>query len=532
MAVPPPLNCPNCRQQRRWGFRNQNNLYRRKCDFSGEDMISLYSQDKLYKVYKEEIWWSDKWDPMDYGRSFDFSRPFFDQFDDLLRSVPRRGMHQDGSNENCEYITFGMSNKNCYLAFACFYCEDVYYSSWLGMAKNCIDCLSCTYCELLYECFYADRCYNCIYCNTCDNCQDSILLEDCKNCNHCICCKNLRNKKYHIYNKSVSKEEFENFREKLLKKDLLNEKEKFDQWKLNFPHENLHIINSENCSGEYIENAKNCHYGYSIVLGAQDCKYCQVAGWKGKDLYDCTMTGKESDLLYEMHATVGSHNCAFTNFCRTCSDTFYCDCVSSCSNCFGCSGLKHKQYCILNKQYSREEYEDLIPRIIQHMGWRAHGASAQAERESGSASLSDAELKNKDFGEFFPLKISPFGYNETLAQIYFPLTREEAIAKGYKWHDEEEDTFLNQTPTEALTCITCGKNYKTIPQELKFYEEREIPIPKNCYKCRLKRREKLRRSQCLHDRNCQKCGIKIKTSYAPDRKEIVYCEKCYLESLN
>ena len=35
----------------------------------------------------------------------------------------------------------------------------------------------------------------------------------------------------------------------------------------------------------------------------------------------------------------------------------------------------------------------------------------------------------------------------------------------------------------------------------------------------------------LYDRNCAKCNIKIKTPYAPERPEIVYCVKCYQQEV-
>jgi len=35
----------------------------------------------------------------------------------------------------------------------------------------------------------------------------------------------------------------------------------------------------------------------------------------------------------------------------------------------------------------------------------------------------------------------------------------------------------------------------------------------------------------IYDRQCDKCGVEIKTSYAPDRPEIIYCEKCYQQEV-
>jgi hypothetical protein len=52
---------------------------------------------------------------------------------------------------------------------------------------------------------------------------------------------------------------------------------------------------------------------------------------------------------------------------NNCSNIFYSSECFSCKNCFACSGLKNKQYCILNKQYSKEEYEKLVPQIIEKM---------------------------------------------------------------------------------------------------------------------------------------------------------------------
>lgn len=418
--IPPPTLCPACREQRRWSFRNHNKLYKRKCDFSGEPMISLYSPDKPYKVYKEEIWWSDKWNPLSYGRDFDFGRPFFEQFSELLHAVPRRGMHQDGTNENSVYTTFGMNNKNCYYSFTCFFCEDVFYSTYCRQSKNCDDCLVCSGSELLYECTDCNQCYNCNFCDNCENCTDSALLDDCKDCMNCIACKNLRKKQYHIYNKPVSKEKFGNFKANL-KRNFAGEKAKFDQWKLQLPSISTHIINSENCSGDYIINCKNCRACFDVFQNAQDCKYCNW-GAEAHDIMDCCMAGLKSELLYEVTATTFAHMCAFMNFCRNGTDLYYCDCVSSCNSCFGCTGLKHKDYCILNKQYTKEEYEKLVPRIIEHMRkpLRAHGASAQAsEVGSRGPQPSAAELNNQEWGEFFPMKISPFKYEETVAQDYF-----------------------------------------------------------------------------------------------------------------
>ena len=76
--IPAPTLCPDCRQQRRLAFRNERKLYKRKCDATWKSIISIYSPDKPYKVYDSDFWWSDKWDPMDYGVDFNFEKSFFE----------------------------------------------------------------------------------------------------------------------------------------------------------------------------------------------------------------------------------------------------------------------------------------------------------------------------------------------------------------------------------------------------------------------------------------------------------------------
>src|SRR4051812_28395712 len=89
IQVPPPTRCPDCRQQRRYAWRNERVLYRRNCDLCGKSTVTIYSPNKPFKVYCPPCWWSDNWSALDYGCDFDFSRPFFEQFHELQLQVPR-----------------------------------------------------------------------------------------------------------------------------------------------------------------------------------------------------------------------------------------------------------------------------------------------------------------------------------------------------------------------------------------------------------------------------------------------------------
>ena len=41
-----------------------------------------------------------------------------------------------------------------------------------------------------------------------------------------------------------------------------------------------------------------------------------------------------------------------------------------------------------------------------------------------------------EWGEFFPIKYSESCYNETIAQLWFPLTKEKALEEGFRWQDD------------------------------------------------------------------------------------------------
>ncbi|MBM3257512.1 MAG: hypothetical protein FJY98_04315 [Candidatus Liptonbacteria bacterium] len=77
--VPSPTRCPECRYIRRLLDRNEYNLYKRKCDATGEPIISIYRPDAPFPVFKQDYWKSDAFDALPFGRDFDFSRSFFEQ---------------------------------------------------------------------------------------------------------------------------------------------------------------------------------------------------------------------------------------------------------------------------------------------------------------------------------------------------------------------------------------------------------------------------------------------------------------------
>ncbi len=508
-SIPTPTLCPNCRQQRRLSFRNERNLYKRDCDASGKSIISIYSPDKDLKVYNQEEWWSDSWNSLNYWMNFDYSKTFFSQYKELLERIPKVSIINKNSI-NSPYTNLCANNNNCYLLIESSDNENCSYSYWLQESRDCIDCSFSSKCELCYNIDNCFSCYKLFNSRNCINCDSSEYLENCTNCSYCYNSKNLNWKKYFIENKRYSKEDyFSKLEKKLLIKRII------------LPNKNLNIKASENCTWDYILNSRNCFECYH-AQDTEDSKYSVHILRNAKNIYDSDTIWLNTELIYEsINTAIYSFNALFCNRCWTVNNCIYCDNCDNSSNLFWCVWLKNKQYCILNQQYTKEEYNKLVPQIIEYM------------------------KKTWEWWEFFPSSISSFWYNETVAQEYFSINKEEAKNKWFKWSDYESpkpnvekiipaeklpdniedipDDILNW----AIKCEVTQKPFRIIKQELEFYRKHNLPIPKKHPDQRHLERIQLRNPRKLFNRKCDKCWIEMKTTYASDRKEIVYCEKCY-----
>jgi len=520
--VPEEELCFKCSQTQRLAYRNERNLYSRKCDFSGEQIISAYSSDKPFKVYKSDIWYSDKWDPMEYGRDFDFSRPFFEQFYELQLAVPRLAL-LNVNNENSEYCNFTVGNKNCYLVFGGDYNTDVMYGTLCINNKDSLDLDYSNKNELSYFLNDSIGCYGCIYTFDSKNCNNCAFISDCTACNDCILCTNLVNKSYCIFNEQHTKEEYLKMKDEILTGGFIQLNRIFIEFKKILSQrivKSQHMLSSENCSGDYLKNSKNCINCFD-VSDSQDLRNIIFAS-KSKDCFNCSLLGDNTELCYGMLSTVGAYNSKFSQFVLDSSNTEYGKFIFfNCENTFGCFGLRRKKNCILNKQYSEEEFKNMRSRIIEHM------------------------KKTGEWGKFFPPKISDFAYNETVANEFTPLTEEEAKKQGYTWKKTDKKDYKKQDykvpdlikdvpesiTNEVLACSDCGKNFKILQKELEFYKKLNLPIPQKCPDCRHKERFDMRNARSLWDRNCIRCHQGIKTTYSSERPEKVYCESCYLKEV-
>lgn len=500
--------------------RNEWRLHKRKCDMTGQEILSAYPAGTVFPVYANSVWWGDSWDPISYGRDFDFSKAFFKQFSELQKVVPREGTSIVNS-ENCDYNSHIRESRNCYLNSLMVRCEDVLYSYWMVGSKDTMDSMHMHGSTLCYWCNDVVNSYNCAMLEASKDCNDCYFSFELRGCHNCIFSSNLISKTYYAFNRPCSKEEFDEIKNTYLNGSWKSWQEgykKFIEVRSKAIHRHARIINCENCTGDHLYDCKNCFDCYDSD-NSEDClNAVSVSG--SKDVINCYSTGWTGcEMVYSSCVTRGSINIAYCTYTWWSNNLRYCDSCASCRNCFGCIGLKHKEYCILNKQYSKEEYELLLPRIITYM------------QETG------------EWGQFLPQDLYVFAYNESSANDYFPLGKEEAVKKGYKWKNEDKKDIkpasIRELPDNIidvpddftkhiLSCENCGKNYRIIAQELAFYKKTHLPLQHKCPSCRHQERFVLRNTCGLHKIKCQRCQKEIESTYTASATEKIYCNECYI----
>ncbi len=541
IKVPPPTFCPECRLIRRLMWRNNRSLYSRICGLCSKDLISFLKDDGV-PVYCLSCYSSDNWDRYEYQMNYDFNNNFFKQLDSLINKQPRIFQITLGNNVNSEYSNSIGNVKNLYLSFSSIESNDILYSENVDKSKNCIDCLSIQESDNCFWNINSERNFNSHFLVDSENCLDSYFLYDCSNCSNCFMSSNLRNQSYYFYNQKLTKEKYLEAISKLEINKYSNLEKLKNDFRILFKnsiHKYSKVQSSNNFSGDIILNSNNIKKSFDI-RNSENVSY-SYRSINVKDIMDCGWT-LQGELEYEsMTGSGGSYNQVSCFMCTTSRDVAYSISCKNCLNCFGCVGLTNAEYCILNKQYSKEEYFKMVEKIKQHMT---------------SMPYIDRENRIFKYGEFFPYDLSFFGYNESLAHDFFPLDKKAIEDKGYKYtvprHRNYEDVFLNEELPDNIEdvssvflnkIITCPNNgneltlctgaYKIHPDELQFYKQKNLPLPRYCPNCRHYERLEYRNPLRLWHRACMKegCNNEFETSYAPDRPEIVYCEKCYQQEV-
>jgi hypothetical protein len=239
-------------------------------------------------------------------------------------------------------------------------------------------------------------------------------------------------------------------------------------------------------------------------------------------------------------------NVRFSNECwNQLRDSEYCTNCHNSHDLFGCVGLRNAEYCIFNKQYTKEEFDELVPKIKEQMS---------------AIPYLDARGIEYRYGSFFPTELAFFAYNETTAQDFFPKTKTEAGEFGARWKTPTTRNYgitlssadvpkkielVNDAITkEIVGCLNYGREetmcttaFRITADELNFHRKMKVPLPNMCPNCRHFARLSKRTPFRLNKRRCScsqtehghggQCENVFETSYTADSTLKIYCEKCY-----
>ncbi len=538
IQVPPPTFCPKCRLQRRLAFFNLTNLYKRRCDLCQEEKISMYAPDSPYTVYCPQCWWSDKWSPFDYGVDYDFTRPFFEQLKELWKKVPALGLSIDiPSSQTSPYANHAGHLKNCYLQFHSDYTEDSAHGFFQFHTKSIFDSSAIMLSELCYDMMNTYKSNHCIGGrNQVAESFECIFVRDANGCQSCFGSANIRNQKYQFFNEQLTKEQYQ---EKINQYDLGSyigyqkaQKDATEHWKKYPPKPNYEEFNV-NSTGNFVFESKNCKECFEVV-GAEDSKFLLLAPAPPiKDCYDVFSWGNNLQLAYECsNAGENASNMRFVNESGIGQiDAEYTKLSNGGAHHFGCVGVKKGEYVIFNKKYPEKEYYELKEKIKKHM-----------------AEMPYVDKKGNiyKYGEFFPIELSPFAYNETFANNFLPLSKEEVEENGYAWREPEKrehkstikasdlPDHIQDTPenilSEVIGCSSCKRGYRIIEMELNFLKKMNLPLPRQCPFCRINKKiNQWVKNMRVLDRTCDKCNASFQTAFDKDDAPILYCKPCWMK---
>ena len=518
-----PEQCFECRMKQYFAFWPFGKFRKGVSDLSGENLITVLPSNARYPIYKSHEWWGDDWDALDFGQNYNTTRSFFDQLKELQEKVPRP--HQNGKNNtNCDWCDDAWNSKNCYLSRAFTKSENLNYSYRVIEGKDSYDIVYGIKLQDCYDCLACHNSFNLNFSENCKDCINSFFLFDCRNCQDCFLCWNLRNKRYCIRNKQYTKEEYENELKKARFDSFTNieilKKELEDVLREEAVHRENFNLKTTDSVGNYLTNCDKC----VNVFTWEDSQNCRnsVRGLYTKDCIDQLGTwnnevsGNNSG-VYGGYAIKHSSwsNGRYSEYLDICEEVEYC---------FGCVGLRKKKYCILNRQYSKEEYEKLKERIVADM------------------------KKRGEYGKFFPYNMGLCGYNLTTAQIYFPKVTKDVIKKHDGYWSEEDMSQTDGIPTsqlpdsikdteeeistKALICPETGYRFNISQAEYLFHERKNFALPRCHFDFRMLDKSRKLAVIRSYPNKCFYCHKEINAYYPPEwGYQKIACEECYKQNI-
>ncbi|MFH1253542.1 MAG: hypothetical protein V1664_04405 [Candidatus Uhrbacteria bacterium] len=498
---------------------------------TGKPVLSGYNPNSGIKVLPDSEWFAKDFSSIQLEPKFD--QPFFPQFRQLQTTVPVNASRNLKEPENSLALT-SFGDKDSYFVMAC-----ASINSFFGLNSKTENSALCIYADSVndsYDVLHSSRIHNCKTIRESRDCLNSAFLFDCRGCENCFGATNKRNKKYLFFNQQLTKEDWEKTvgTIDLGKRSIFLEyKNKFQQllkteavWPENFNE------NTVNATGEYITEATNIVDGFFVEKNCSNIYKCFVTPMGSTD--SCFSGGVVGGNNCFACLTISfSSSCLFSSVlvrCQNCEYSFHC---FNCENCFGCVGLQHKKFCILNRQYSEEEYWIELDKIKSAM------------------------LERGEYGNFFPNSYAGSYFYESAAPNTFGCTPGEAKlfgvaeydpnangASGFSVFDPATGRTIEQIPESIDDFDTdhwankpifdpkINRQFSFLKPEIEFYKRLRIAPPNEHFISRLLTLQKETNSPIFVDFSCIHCGraIRAAKNFTYQNKKVA-CHECYLKYL-
>lgn len=427
----------------------------------------------------------------------EYTGDFFANLTDLFRETPKMMIQQWFENNNSRFAeVYGA--KNAYLSFGVgqdaeniLYTtnsntsiKNVYNSIWI--VGNCDNIYSCKVVTWWYMIFYSAN----IHSSSTIWFSSNLLW-----CSECLFCDGLQNQSYCINNKQYEKDDYIQ-----KKKELLSSKSMFP---IRHDEVNNRLIDnklSENVEWMWLVECNDVeNWYYSKRVKKWRNIYFGWGEFGGEYFYDAFDAGNQTDSHLYGVISLGENSSHAYIVCggANVTNVYYWHHLESCSYCLWCVGLKNKSYCILNKQYTKEEWYIVADQIF-------------------------AEMDEKWLlWEFFPPSMNPFYFNDTAASLIdtSSFSREEILKLWYLWRDDVVKTdvwsWANVVPVADIDTYewydeswvwnidqgVCKKvlvnenwdTYRIMPLEYQFLQKHFLPLPRKHWMDRMKDNFKIER---------------------------------------
>lgn len=295
---------------------------------------------------------------------------FMDELQKLLDKTPKPPLSiHESENVSGNYIH---SSKNLFNCFDSAKCSDSTYLFDSGSVASSADCDYAVESELCYESVDPFKAFNCTYLENCANIRDSDFCAWCTNSDNLFGCVKLQGKSFCIFNRQLSEQEYKEKVAEYKKWPVERIFAEMEKIRLQFPFTQTNGANNDNADfGNYMHYCKNCYMSFDAAFD-ENCAYVYDT-FHCRNTYDASYEYQD-DLVYEGVDSITIFNSDFIVYSKNCSDSAYIFNSANLQNCLGCVFLTNKQYCILNRQFGKDEYQKISSEILNQLkvkqtGW-------------------------------------------------------------------------------------------------------------------------------------------------------------------